>query len=87
MIGNYYFGREARRIFNLPIYPCNERQYFDEQKKEIGKRYIRSFGFDPCLKESHAGHLGRCPCDTIRYSSRNARGGERHGGRKRAAPG
>jgi len=30
---------------------------------------------DPCLKESHAGQLGRCPCDTIRYSSRNACGG------------
>src|SRR6516165_1858274 len=34
MIGNYYFGREARRIFNLPTYPCNERQYFDEQKTD-----------------------------------------------------
>jgi hypothetical protein len=49
---NYHFGKEARKIFDLLVYRCDEKKYLAEQAIDCEK-YIRGFGFNPSSKEKH----------------------------------
>jgi hypothetical protein len=65
------FWQRSTKDFQSTYISMCERQYFDEQETDWQTLHPK-FGFDPCLKESRVGHLGRYPCDTIRCSSRHA---------------
>ena len=52
MSGNGYFGNEARKIFDIPIYRCTEQKYWSEQKEDRNT-YIQNFRFDPSSREPH----------------------------------